>query len=79
MATKALVNANEFIGSSAKMGALLRYVYETGERPHGLNPGTLQVWEAMVFLDIVDCGCDNRVWLSEGAKELLKLADHGEA
>lgn len=35
--------------------------------------------EAMVFLGIVNCGADDRAWLSEGGKELLKLADRGEA
>jgi hypothetical protein len=79
MATRVLVLANEFIWRSAKMGALLRYVFKTGERPCGLNPGTLQVWEAMVFLGIVNCGANGRAWLSEGGKELLKLADRGEA
>jgi hypothetical protein len=74
---RALVNANEFIGRNAKMDALLRYVFETCERPHGLNPGTLQVWEAMMFLGVVNCGADGRAWLSEGGKELFKLADRG--
>lgn len=77
-ATQTKVNANEFIGTAAKMGALLQYVFETGERPFYLNPGTLQVWDALVFLDLVRTAHVGRAWLTPGGKCLLELASRGE-
>ncbi len=73
-----MAHPNEFIARRAKAGAMLQHVYRTGERPHGLDASTGQVWDALVLLDCVLCKPNGRADLSVAGRALHALTDSGE-